>query len=175
MSIATNLLVLANEGNSPGNKADTALVIPGCSTDGLSGSQLRFSRDSSQGDTSVPMGEDGDVDSDDDQSGYVRSSAPSQTQSPASTPGSEFPYSLASDNDADNLSRSDAANGPATQQKIMENTTGSREGPDTTASQSLSQDGFEIIQTLAAPGMSQQLPTFLLPFQRIAGFSVIQR
>ncbi|KAE9276783.1 hypothetical protein PR003_g28969 [Phytophthora rubi] len=97
-------------------------------------------------------------------SSYVGSSAPSRTQSPASIPGSEFPYSLQSDGDVDSTPRE----GDNTQTSRDDEATMNSGVVDPEAAQvggpSLSQDGFSLGPTRAAPGMPQQLPTFLIPF-----------
>ncbi|KAE9196908.1 hypothetical protein PF004_g19988 [Phytophthora fragariae] len=86
-------------------------------------------------------------------SSYVGSSAPSRTQSPASIPGSEFPYSLQSDGDVDSTPRE----GDNTQTSRDDEATMNSGVVDPKAAQagdpSLSQDGFSLGPTRAAPGM----------------------
>jgi hypothetical protein len=129
------------------------------------------------GSPSQTQGADMDVDSDvgSSVSGYVGSSGPSQSESYASTPGSEFPYSLASDTEltrerGDAVSSSSPTNGLCTVQE------GPLGGPDLgpgdrradpvsdTTSSELSQEGFVIGRTQHPAGMPQQLPTFIGPF-----------
>ncbi|KAE9311417.1 hypothetical protein PR003_g20023 [Phytophthora rubi] len=117
--------------------------------------------------TNTCDGEDADMASDTSSvlSGYVGSSAPSCTPSPASLPGSEFPYSLDSDlntpshtpspgQSLEPLSPRTAATEVAVQPRVQAGS----------GAPSLSQDGFTMVPTTPAPGMPQQLPVFLLPF-----------
>ncbi|KAE8913039.1 hypothetical protein PF005_g12299 [Phytophthora fragariae] len=99
-------------------------------------------------------------------SGYVGSSAPSCTPSPAPTPGSEFPFSLASE---PNTQESVPSPSPATTGTTTSGVAGHdaellpEQGDDSQST--MSQDGFVMGPTTPAPGMPQQLPVFLLPFR----------
>ncbi|KAE9266537.1 hypothetical protein PR003_g32091, partial [Phytophthora rubi] len=102
-----------------------------------------------------------------DNSGYVGSSAPSCTQSPAPTPGSEFPYSIDSDLEAaKDLGDYATADGQASPSQAAASTglDGDREDEQQSTPHSLSQDGFIIGKTEPPPGMPQQLPIFLMQF-----------
>ncbi|KAE8980760.1 hypothetical protein PR001_g24195, partial [Phytophthora rubi] len=99
-----------------------------------------------------------------DASGYVGSSAPSCTQSPAPTPGSEFPYSLDS-----NFGEGGTAGDTEVEQAVAMSTPIQRL-PDQDADgavdlSALSDEGFVMEKITPAPGMPQQLPVFLLPFR----------
>ncbi|KAE8979105.1 hypothetical protein PR002_g24508 [Phytophthora rubi] len=99
-----------------------------------------------------------------DASGYVGSSAPSCTQSPAPTPGSEFPYSLDS-----NFGEGGTAGDTEVEQAVAMSTPIQRL-PDQDADgavdlSALSDEGFVMGKITPAPGMPQQLPVFLLPFR----------
>ncbi|KAE9282813.1 hypothetical protein PR003_g27303 [Phytophthora rubi] len=98
-------------------------------------------------------------------SSYIGSSPPSSPRSPAPTPGSEFPYSLASTMDEDNQfvpetdgSQEEATQSPGGVPQAKHEELAQPTGP------SMSQDGFTIEQVAPAPGMPQQLPVFLMPF-----------
>ncbi|KAE9172984.1 hypothetical protein PF004_g27113 [Phytophthora fragariae] len=99
-------------------------------------------------------------------SGYVGSSAPSCTQSPAPTPGSEVAYSIDLEAEAARerqLQEPDSIGGTALPAAA---TLGDTQGDiSQTPAHSLSQDGFFIAKTAPAPGMPQQLPAFLMPFR----------
>ncbi|KAE9045320.1 hypothetical protein PR002_g2289 [Phytophthora rubi] len=99
-------------------------------------------------------------------SGYVGSSAPSCTPSPVPTPGSEFPYSLASEpNTQDSvLSPSHATTDTTTSGIAGHDAELLPEQVDDSQS-TMSQDGFVMSPTTPAPGMPKQLPVFLLPFR----------
>lgn len=98
--------------------------------------------------------EDMECDAASDNSGYVGSSIPSQSPSPAPTPGSEFPYSLDSDfNDH-----------PAGVTEVRTSPSSASDDKDQDTTRLLSQDGFVLEKTERAPGMPQQLPVFLMPF-----------
>ncbi|KAE8879708.1 hypothetical protein PF005_g22588 [Phytophthora fragariae] len=121
-------------------------------------------------DSSMVGGHDGsDMDCDDDASvsGYVGSSAPSHTQSPASTPGSEFPFSIDSDLEEEKhrlISNPESVGPSIVPDPQDEAASLSQSEMVTTESPTLSQDGFEMERIVHAPGMPQQLPTFLIPF-----------
>ncbi|KAE8899984.1 hypothetical protein PF001_g8061 [Phytophthora fragariae] len=117
--------------------------------------------------TNTCDGEDADMASDTSSvlSGYVGSSAPSCTPSPASLPGYEFPYSLDSDLNTPSLTPSPGQSlGPlsprtaATEVAVQPRVQAGGGAP------SLSQDGFTMVPTTPAPSMPQLLPVFLLPF-----------
>ncbi|KAE8972345.1 hypothetical protein PF010_g26334 [Phytophthora fragariae] len=130
--------------------------------------------------TSVPVGTedviatglDMDVDIELDQaqcsdlSSYVGSSAPFSPQSPAPTPGSEFPYSLVSSRDED-MGWSDSLSGDveSLQRPVSPPMRALQTTEEEESSRVLSQDGFILERTTPAPGMPQQLPVFLMPFQ----------
>ncbi|KAE9331561.1 hypothetical protein PR003_g14953 [Phytophthora rubi] len=104
---------------------------------------------------------------DTDLSSYVGSSQPSCTQSPASIPGSEFPFSL--DSELNQASTPVAVEEPKSSTRTEgDNSTETgvllNSGPAHAQTPSLSQEGFSIEGTKPAPGMPQQLPTFLIPF-----------
>ncbi|KAE9308609.1 hypothetical protein PR003_g20705 [Phytophthora rubi] len=98
-------------------------------------------------------------------SSYVGSSAPSCTQSPATTPGSEFPYSLQSGGDDISTTMDGGSTPPQGEREVAMGSGVENQVTAQVAEPSLSQDGFSAGPTLAAPGMPQQLPTFLIPFQ----------
>ncbi|KAE8990026.1 hypothetical protein PR002_g21270 [Phytophthora rubi] len=162
----------AQSGNSKGQAAAPTLLSAAVQerTSGPSG--VSVTGPSEDIDINAEMDTDADMLSDEVSvvSGYVGSSAPSSTQSPALTPGSEFPFSLDSDLNGDMLHHTGQDLDDAAPDGDQERSTdasvlyGESETPmDTTPS--LSQDGFCIERTAPAPGMPQQLPSFLLPFR----------
>ncbi|KAE8971067.1 hypothetical protein PR003_g26682 [Phytophthora rubi] len=105
------------------------------------------------------------VTTDSELSGYVGSSSPSQSQSPASTPGSEFPFSLVSDDPEGDESMAESSDFLLdTAQRPTSDTTDDQMGSVASGHSSLSQDGFVMGKTTPSPGMPQQLPVFLQPF-----------
>jgi hypothetical protein len=115
--------------------------------------------------TAVTM--DVDSDSASSMSGYVGSSAPSQTESFASTPGSDFPFSIASTPDYPGEAQADSPRqGASNSRSDTRAEAGGRLGTAGTEGQgdeqpSLSQDGFVLERTQHPVGMPQQLPVFL--------------
>ncbi|KAE9327327.1 hypothetical protein PF008_g16426 [Phytophthora fragariae] len=102
-----------------------------------------------------------------DLSSYVGSSQPSCTQSLASITGSEFPFSLDSElNQASTpVAGEESKSSTHTEgDNLRETGVLLNSGPAHAQTPSLSQDGFSIEGTKPAPGMPQQLPTFLVPF-----------
>ncbi|KAE9201610.1 hypothetical protein PF005_g14888 [Phytophthora fragariae] len=99
-------------------------------------------------------------------SGYVGSSAPSCTPSPApSLDSTRFPYSLAS-TQASQPTNMPLGSNPEPEQEASRHDGCPRRATerDLTAGPTLSQDDFSIEKTERAPGMPQQLPVFLIPF-----------
>ncbi|KAE8976530.1 hypothetical protein PR001_g25390 [Phytophthora rubi] len=143
-------------------------------TSGVSGSgssesidHTEQSRQDQQGAT--PQGDDDTdmlSDADSNITGYVGSSAPSSTQSPAPTPGSEFPFCLDSNFAADAPMM--GPDMPETKTGLTASEDGGKARPvsDPAALHDpLNQDGFSIEKISLAPGMPQQFPLFLLPFR----------
>ncbi|KAE8990196.1 hypothetical protein PF011_g18447 [Phytophthora fragariae] len=143
---------------SPGQASDGCVTEEAAEADIVMTSEA----ESAQGTADADMLND--VDS--ELSGYVGSSAPSHTQSPAPTPGSEYAYSLASDTMAD-LTTVETNRQESLQTEAGVTTSNDEVGGPTDGSNetSLSQDGYIIEKVQQAPGMPQQWPVFLLPFR----------
>ncbi|KAE9265216.1 hypothetical protein PR003_g32531 [Phytophthora rubi] len=108
---------------------------------------------------------DMDIDGGSQSTSYVGSSPPSSPRSPATTLGSEFPYSLASEVETEWSQEVSEAPSRMTATAAGNHHQTAQAGTSSASLENdLSQDGFIIEKVAPAPGMPQQLPVFLMPF-----------